>query len=169
MASILAWALVVESALLNERLNLDVRKVAKSKQQPELETTRDYLFFLPETVTGPCAGLDDLRGEFQQATEIFKRYVEVRWPIHVFAVDPREQDQNVADVSARKRELQFALALGFVTGQIGVNSLTQYSRELQTQIETIALNRTVVGLGHGDDVFSSRFQPRVQGLYVPNN
>ncbi len=163
----LAWMLVVESALLNDRLNLDVRKVAKSKDVPDLNTSRDYMFFLPEVVNGPNATLPELQEEFMQATEIFKKYVVARWPIHVFAIDPQEQDQNIADVSARKRELQFALAVGFVSGQIGANSLTQYSRNLQTQIETVSLNQTIVGFGHNDDTFGWRFFPRVQALPVP--
>lgn len=163
----LAWALVVESALLNEHLNNDVRKLAKSKEVYSLDTGRDHWFFLPDSVLLPGDGLAPLQGEFQAATDVFQEYVKARWPIHVFAVDPREQDQNVADVSNRKREMQFALALGFATGKIGVNSLTQYSRELDTQIETISLNRTIVGFGHGADTFGWRFYPRVQALPVP--
>ena len=112
----------------------------------------------------PESGYSD---PFLAASRVFQEYVQCRWPIHVFAIDPREQDQNVADVSARKRELQFALAAGFVSGQIGVNSFTQYSRELETQIETISLNRTIVGFGHGNDTFGWRFYPRVQALDVP--
>jgi hypothetical protein len=163
----LAWAVVVESALLNERLNRDVRKLAEAKQVYELETNRDYSFFLPDTVMKAGPGLQSWQGEYQLATDIFQQYVRARWPIHVFAIDPVAQDQNVADVSQRKRELQFALALGFANGQIGANSLTQFARELETQIETISLNRTVVGFGHGEDTFGWRFYPRVQALDVP--
>lgn len=163
----LAWAIVVESALLNQRLNDDIRKLARAKQTYQLDAGRDYNFFIPETVLRPNAGLDHLRAEFEEASYIFQEYVRVRWPIHVFAIDPREQDQNVADVSQRKREMQFALALGFATGKIGANSLTQYSRRLETQVETISLNRTIVGFGHGSDTFGWRFYPRVQALDVP--
>ncbi|TWT87714.1 hypothetical protein Mal64_32570 [Pseudobythopirellula maris] len=163
----LAWALVVEAALLNDRLNEDVRKLAEAKSASQLLTHRNHLFFLPSVVTAPNAGLEDLRAEYQQASEVFQEYVRVRWPIHVFAIDPSEQDQNVADASRRKRELQFALAVGFVSGKIGGNSLTQYSRELQTTVETISLNRTIVGFGHGADTFGWRFYPRVQALDTP--
>lgn len=166
----LAWAIVVESALLNQRLNLDVRKLAKVKGAIDLETNRDLWFFLPETVAGPAAkipGITELAANFHQANDVFKRYVAERWPIHVFAVDPREQDQNVADTSQRRRELQFAMAVGFANGQIGANSLTQFAREMETQVETISLNRTIVAFGHGTDTFGWRFQPRVQSLPVP--
>ena len=162
---ILAWAIVIESALLNERLNEDIRKTAIAKGCYCMGISdRDLTFFLPEK-----AGREDspFSEEFYTATKAFQEYVNCRWPVHVFAVDPREQDQNVADVSARKRELQFALAVGFVNGQIGGNSLTQYSRTMETQIETISLNRTIVGFGHGTDTFGWRFYPRVQALEVP--
>ena len=85
----LAWAIVVESALLNERLNQDVRKLAKAKEVYELNTQRDYIFFLPDSVLTPNTGLEYWQGEFNLANEIFKQYVKERWPIHVFAVDPR--------------------------------------------------------------------------------
>ncbi len=164
---VLAWAIVVESALLNERLNQDVRKLANAQDAYRLRSDQEQCFFLPDTVMKPERGLEDLQVRFQSANEVFKEYVRVRWPIHVFAVDPVAQDQNVADVSQRRRELQFALALGFATGQIGVNSLTQFSREMETQIETISLNRTIVGFGHGRDTFGWRFYPRVQALETP--
>ena len=183
----LAWAVVVESALLNQRLNEDVRKIAVAKQCYELQTDREHSFFLPESLMRPMTVSEDrlpadgevieasaeaahpmaLREEYQLATEVFRQYVLCRWPIHVFAVDPVAQDQNVADASKRKRELQFALSLAFVTGQIGGNTLTQFSRDLQTEINTIALNRTAAGFAHGPDTFGWRFHPRVQGLDVP--
>lgn len=179
----LAWAIVVEAALLNERLNRDVRKLAKAKEAFSLETIEDHWFFLPDTApsyqyvetaqnqseesASRAFVCSQIRSQYQAANVVFKEYVRVRWPIHVFAVDPVNQEQNVADVSQRKRELQFALALGFQTGQVGSSSLTQFARELQTQVETVSLNRTIVGFGHGADTFGWRFYPRVQALNVP--
>jgi hypothetical protein len=165
VAEALAWAIVVESALLNQRLNEDVRKTAEAKHAYSIpQSDEDLNFFLPETAGQPNSPLLE---EFSAATPVFQEYVRVRWPIHVFAIDPREQDQNVADASARRRELQFALALGFVSGQVSANSLTNFSRELQTDVETISLNRTAVGFAHGHDTFGWRFFPRVQALDVP--
>lgn len=221
---VLAWAVVVESALLNKRLNEDVRKVATAKECYELPNDQEFLFYLPEAVKRPGLDvwpvadfvvsqttvsepipvpaaaapavvaprelsdevasdfalaqseaeeaskrgrLEELRSEYDMAAEVFQNYVRCRWPVHVFALDPVGQDQNVADSSSRKRELQFALSLAFVTGQIGANSLTQYSRDLQTEINTIGLNRTVSAFSHGPDTFGWRFYPRVQALDVP--
>ena len=111
----------------------------------------------------PTSGLDYLRPEFQQATQIFKRLTSQHAGRCTSSPSTREsKTSSVADVSARRREMQFVLAIGFVNGQIGANSLTRYSRDLQTQIETISLNRTIVGFSHNDDTFGWRFQPRVQ-------
>ena len=132
----LAWAIVVESALLNERLNEDIRKTATAKGCYCMGISeRDLTFFLPESAGRQDSALSE---EFYTAAQAFQEYVRCRWPIHVFAIDPREQDQNVADASARRRELQFALALGFVTGQTSARSMTQFSRELQTEVDTIS-------------------------------
>lgn len=163
----IAWAYVVNSALLNARLNEDIRKLARAKQRPDLDIGRDLNFFLPDGVLRPDDSLAHLRAEFQEATTLFQRYVEVRWPIYCFALDPREQDQNVADASARRREMQFAMSLAFVTGQVGVNSLTQFARAQEKQIETISLNRTAAAFAHGSSTFGWRFTPRVQALEQP--
>lgn len=171
----LAWGIIVDAALLNRRLNDDVRKIAKAKGCCELQPGRELAFFIPESVNRPLEGLDEqaqthmqtMQAELQEAAFIFQQYVKCRWPIHVFAIDPREQDQNVADFSARRRELQLALSMGFVNGEIGANTLMQHSRALETEIETISLNRTIAGFGHGTDTFGWRFFPRVQALDVP--
>lgn len=161
----LAWAIVVESALLNQRLNEDIRKIAKSKECHCLGLGEENLtFFLPEVAAKESSAFTH---EFHTATKVFQEYVKCRWPIHVFALDPRESDQNVADVSSRRRELQLALSMGFVSGEIGANTLMNYSRQLETEVATISLNRTISSFSHGNDTFGWRFYPRVQALDQP--
>ncbi|MBX3431916.1 MAG: hypothetical protein KF847_01085 [Pirellulales bacterium] len=164
----LAWAVAVDSALLNARLNEDVRRTAVAKQCYELQTDRDLCFFLPAPQQpGTSPGIEELVAEHLEAAEKFQQYVRCRWPIHVFAIDPCSQEQNIADYSSRRRELQLALSMGFVQGQIGANALMQHSRQLETEIETISLNQTIVGFGHGSNTFGWRFMPRVQALDQP--
>ncbi|MBX3425930.1 MAG: hypothetical protein KF688_09655 [Pirellulales bacterium] len=164
----LAWAVAVDSALLNARLNEDVRRTAVAKQCYELQSDRDLCFFLPAPQQpGTSPGIEELVAEHLEAAEKFQQYVRCRWPIHVFAIDPCSQEQNIADYSSRRRELQLALSMGFVQGQIGANALMQHSRQLETEIETISLNQTIVGFGHGSNTFGWRFMPRVQALDQP--
>ncbi|MAT71818.1 MAG: hypothetical protein CMJ58_20100 [Planctomycetaceae bacterium] len=161
----LAWAIIVETALLNDRLNDDMRKTAVARGCHCLPVgEQDLTFFLPASA---AAADSPFAEEFFAATKAFQEYVKCRWPIHVFALDPREQDQNVADFSARRRELQLALSMGFVSGEISANTLMNYSRQLDTEVETISLNRTIASFGHGNDTFGWRFYPRVQALDQP--
>jgi hypothetical protein len=150
----LAWAIVVESALLNERLLEDMRATHAAKGAPCVPEG-GLPFYLPNPPP--------------EARALFNDYVRCRWPVYVFAIDPTTEDQNVADAFSLRRELQLALSLAFTSGQIGARSLTRYTRRLEEEIETIALNRTVVGFSHGSDTFGWRFYPRVQTPPIAGN
>ncbi len=143
----LAWALIVESALLNERLMEDMREAAISKG---------------------CHCVPDQCGPFYgpyptpEACQAFNEYVRCRWPVRVFALDPVEQDQNIADAYARRREEQVAVALAFASGQMNAQSMMRFTRRLEWDMATIDINRTSVGFSHGTDTFGWRFHPRFQ-------
>jgi hypothetical protein len=149
----LSWAILVESALLNDHLLDDMRRVEKSRQIQLLSGTEQFYEPNPDLL----------------ARTTFNEYVRARWPIHVFAIDPENQEQNVADAYARRRETQLALALAFTSGQIGANNFSRFSRRLDFELDTISLNRTVVGFSHGDDTFGWRIYPRVQAPQVEGN
>jgi hypothetical protein len=97
-----------------------------------------------------------------EARQAFNEYVRCRWPIHVFALDPETQDQNLADSDATRREMQLALSLAFVSGQVSASNMTRYARRIDAQYDTIDINRTAVGFSHGEDTFGWRFYPRFQ-------
>ena len=147
----LAWAVVVESALLNEQLLQDMGKVAIAKGCACM--TGAHGMYLPDPPP--------------EARAAFNEYVLCRWPIHVFALDPATQEQNIAEAFDRRRELQLALSLGFVTGQVSAQNLMRFSRDLQTRIETISLNKTATGFSHGPATFGWRFYPRLQPPQTP--
>jgi len=140
--AVLAWGILVESALLDLRLGEDLARVGVAC----------------EGAAGPFYGPDP----GPEAREAFERYVLSRWPLHVFALDPVVQEQNVEDSYARRRETQIALAMAFASGRISAQTLTRSTRRLETDMATIALNRTAVGFSHGSDTFGWRFYPRVQ-------
>jgi hypothetical protein len=149
-----AWAILVESVLLSERLIQDIHETAAAKGMP-VPAADDLPFFLP------CPP--------EEARTAFNEYVRLRFPIHVFALHPTVSEQNIADQLTRTRELQLALSLAFVTGNISASSMTRFARRLELQAETIALNRTQVAFSHGEDVFGWRFQPRFQTPPTPGN
>src|SRR5262249_50524310 len=96
-------------------------------------------------------------------------YVRCRWPLHVFALDPETEDQNIGDSFSLRRELQLALSVAFTSGQISARNFTRYVRRIEQDIDTIAINRTIVGFSHGDDTFGWRFYPRVQTPPIDGN
>lgn len=142
-----AWWVLVEASLLDAKLQEDMRRVS---QDPECHcmTGIGYPSYLPD----PPA----------EAKQAFVDYVNCRWPIHVFALDPVVQQQNIADEFSMRREMQLALALSFASGQTSAQQMTRFARRLEMDMETIALNRTDVAFGHGADTFGWRFYPRVQ-------
>jgi hypothetical protein len=150
----LAWQIILESALLNERLVDDMREIASTRNCPCV--IRDWQAYF-----GPNPSYE--------ARHAFKEYVRCRWPIHVFSLDPVTQDQNVADTFSRRREMQLVLALAASNRLIGMQSLSRFVRRMEYDLETISLNRTAVAFSHGDNAFGWRFFPRIQAPPVKSN
>ncbi|PHS18452.1 MAG: hypothetical protein COA78_02175 [Blastopirellula sp.] len=152
----LGWAVLVESALLNERLIQDINEASSSKGCNCYCSDDEKFYSLDPETNG-------------NAKAIFNEYVGCRWPIKVFALDPVTADQNVADVYSRRRELQVAMALAFAGGNMNAQAMMRYARRLETDMATIALNRTITSFSHGDDTFGWRFQPRFQSPPIKGN
>ncbi len=150
----LAWAILVESALLNQRLIEDIQHLTAAKNAP-LANPDGMVFY--GSNPDPMA----------RAT--FNHYVQCRWPIHVVALDPVTQDQNIADRFSMQREMQLALSLAFTTGNMSAQNFTRYARKISLDMETIDLNRTAIAFSHGDDTFGWRFMPRVQSPDIEGN
>jgi hypothetical protein len=150
----LGWAILVDSALLDLQIADDIERVAA--EHGNLHTGGYMPHFWGAQPT-------------PDAVSLFRDYVACKWPIHVFAIDPVTQDQNVADSFSSRREIQLTLSVALASGQINAQEYLQYARRLETELDTIALNRTVVGFSHGTDTFGWRFQPRIQTPPTPSN
>lgn len=150
----LGWHILVESVMLNERLIEDMKSVSANKNCCQMPP--DGLKFY-----GPNPSIE--------ARVAFQDYIRCRWPIHVFALDPVTDDQNIGDAFSQRRELQLALAIAASKGIFGAQSLTRFVRRLEYDLETIQLNRTAIGFSHGEDTFGWRFYPRVQSLPAPGS
>ena len=138
----LAWGILVESALLDERLVADMRDTAGGAA----------------ACTGPLVGPDP----DPEARAAFNDYVRRRWPVRVFALDPAIDEQTVEDSFARRRELQIVTAAAFASGRLNAQGLARYTRRVEADMAVIAVNRTAVGFVHGATTFGWRFMPRVQ-------
>ncbi|HET6327885.1 MAG TPA: hypothetical protein VFG04_24595 [Planctomycetaceae bacterium] len=144
----LAWAILVDSALLNQQLTQDMTEAAAARGGGFQLQAEWMDYFSPEPSP--------------PARQNFNEYVRCRWPIHVFALDPAADQQNVADTYSSRREMQLAMSLAFVSGNLSANNMFQYARRLEMDMETIALNNTAVGFSHGTETFGWRFYPRFQ-------
>jgi hypothetical protein len=150
----LAWAIIVECALLNEQLVQDMREAAALRGCCNAQAGWQP-YYLPNPPP--------------EARQAFNDYVRCRWPIHVFALDPVNQEQNIADTFSARREMQLAMSLAFVSGQLSAKNMMRYARRLESEIETIALNSTSVGFSHGNEIFGWRFYPRFQTPDIESN
>jgi hypothetical protein len=152
--AVLAWMILVESALLNERLIEDMRNISAAKGMGARCA-----------FAGPFYGPNPA----PEARDGFNDYVRRRWPIRVFALDPVSNEQNVEDMFSQRREMQLALAMAVAHGRASRQTMARYDRALQTNMATIALNQTAVGFTHGADTFGWRFYPRIQSPPTQNN
>ncbi len=157
--SALCWAILVESSLLNQQLNDDLKQVS---QDPNCEC-------LAGMISAPCPFQFYGADPSPDARQAFVNYVKCRWPIRAFALDPVTQQQNVNDAFSLRRESQLAIALAFSKGFVGGQSTTQYMRRIEQDLRTISLNNTHVAFGAGDDTFGWRFFPRFQTLDVESH
>jgi hypothetical protein len=155
-AGVLAWMILVESALLNERLVEDMRQAASAK---------GVIGSASGLLSGPYYGPDP----GPEARRSFNDYIRLRWPIRVFALDPVSQEQNVEDAFAMRREMQIAMALAARGSRVNTQAMMRYARRLETDMATIALNKTAIGFTHGSDTFGWRFYPRIQTPPTRNN
>ena len=146
--AVLAWAILVESALLDERLAADMRESGVAGHASNMP--------------GACAGPFYGPHPSPEARAAFNDYVRRRWPIRVFALDPVSQEQNIEEQYAQRREMQMAMAMAFASGRANGQALARYARRLETDLATISLNKTAVGFTHGTDTFGWRFYPRIQ-------
>ncbi|MGL6073992.1 MAG: hypothetical protein ACRC8S_07510 [Fimbriiglobus sp.] len=156
LTSALGWVMIANASLLNDRLMQDMKESATAKGVAPIAIPGDWpQFYLPDPP--PEARLQ------------FNEYVKMRWPIHVFALDPMIQEQNIVDSLSTRRETQLALAVAFTNGAINSKTFMNAARRLESDAQTIALNRTQVGFAHGENTFGWRFYPRFQTMPTQSN
>lgn len=149
----LGWCLIVQSSLLSERLIDDIGDLSKEKGCGCGDVAGSVFW-------GPDPSV--------QAREAFQEYVQCRWPIQVFALDPTIQEQNFADSFSSRRELQLAAAISVANGHTSASAAGQFVRSLTTDLNALGINRTQLGFSHGENSFGWRFYPRIQSPSTPN-
>ena len=151
---ILVFALIVQSAFVDRNIKEDM-EVTGRRAECAWGDPSNYFFFEPEPSL--------------EARMAFNAYVEKKWPIHVFSIDPAIDQQNELDAYSRRSEFQLALAVAVASGKMNVQNATTFARRLEEDLETVGLNRTAVAFGAGETTFGWRFYPRVQSPPDPSN
>jgi hypothetical protein len=152
---VLSFALIVQSIFLDRQIKYDMEVIARRKGcacgDPWGLSFYDLYPTTPEDIA-----------RYAQAQAAFNAYVECKWPIHIFALDPVVDQQNQLDLFSQRTQLQLALAVAVASGQVNFQNATSYARRTELDLDAIALNRTAVGFGAGESTFGWQFYPRVQ-------
>ena len=135
----------------------NLKKILRELYEQNKLTEEDFQLSESDVVQffNPDQALDE-------TIRLWRTMIEENFPVHVFALDPQVDEQNVYDAFNRRREMQLALAISVTRGRMALNQRLALSRQLALDISTIDLNRTVVAFSHDNDTFGWYFRPRVQ-------
>lgn len=148
--AILGFALRIQAAAVNRRLKQDMVDQDNLVMPDKLKTIS---FFQPNPS--------------KEALAYFERYVNTKWPLRVYAIEPVIAQQNVADGYGRRTQIGFDLAGTAPVAPLkvlgGLASAGLASERRSVEDETaIRLNPTMVGFGAGENTFGWIFYPRLQ-------
>ncbi len=145
---VLCWAIAVDAGLLNHQLHEDMSQVRGADGWVAPPGVEQMAFYVPD----PQADV----------VQVFQDYIKARWPMITFSLEPVIDEQNVDDAFTRRRDLQLAVAFALSAGRISFRQAINFTRQLQYESQTIALNQTVSAFAHGNDTFGWRISPRYQ-------
>ncbi len=143
--NILSFALRIQAAGVNRRLKQDI-----AEQDPAIspEVLKRTSFFEPEPS--------------DQAVQIFQKYVDAKWPLRVYAIEPVIAQQNVADAFGRRKLSSLDIVGSAYAGPLKALSGVANERQATDEETAIRLNPTMVGFGAGQSTFGWIFYPRLQ-------
>ncbi|MGC8640242.1 MAG: hypothetical protein ACP5XB_10250, partial [Isosphaeraceae bacterium] len=149
-SELLGFALRIQAAAVNRRLKEDMVEQDPTLGQRNLKNTS---FFDPQAPP--------------QVIELFKKYVNTKWPLRVYAIEPVIAQQNVADAFGRRLQSGLEVAasapLGPLKALSGLAAAGLAIERRSTEDEAaIRLNPTMVGFGAGESTFGWVFYPRLQ-------
>ncbi len=145
VVNILSFALRIQAASVNRRLKQDI--VDQDPAQ-NAEILKRVSFFEAEPS--------------DEAVQIFQKYVDIKWPLRVYAIEPVIAQQNVADAFGRRKLSTIDLVGSAYFGPMKALSGIAAQRQAADDETAIRLNPTMVGFGAGQSTFGWIFYPRIQ-------
>lgn len=141
----LTLALQIQAAGVSRRLKQDIVD-QDSTIKPEYLS--GLSFFEPEVS--------------DEAFRTFEKYVNTKWPLRVYAIEPVIAQQNVADAFGRSKRTAFDLLAAGPMGPWKALAGIAADRRAADDETAIRLNPTMVGFGAGQSTFGWVFYPRLQ-------
>jgi hypothetical protein len=145
VVSILSFALQIQAAGVSRRLKQDI---IDQDATLKAEYLRGLSFFEPEVS--------------DEAFRAFENYVNSKWPLRVYAIEPVIAQQNVADAFLRNKHSAFDLLGAGPIGPWKALAGIAADRRAADDETAIRLNPTMVGFGAGQSTFGWVFYPRLQ-------
>ncbi len=96
------------------------------------------------------------------ALHAFQKYVDMKWPLRVYAIEPVIAQQNVADAFGRRKFSAIDLVGSATGGPLRALTGVEAQRQAADDETAIRLNPTMVGFGAGQSTFGWVFYPRLQ-------
>jgi hypothetical protein len=141
----LSFALQIQAAAVSRRLKRDM---ADQDATLKPEHLKALSYFEPEVS--------------DEAFRAFERYVNTKWPLRVYAIEPVIAQQNVADAFGRNKHLALDLLGAAPMGPWKALAGIAADRRAADDETAIRLNPTMVGFGAGQSTFGWIFYPRLQ-------
>jgi hypothetical protein len=145
VVNVLSFAMQIQAASINRRLKSDMTD-QNATLKPEY--LKDLNFFEPEVS--------------DEALHAFEKYVNTKWPLRVYAIEPVIAQQNVADAFGRSRLTALDLVSAVPVGPWRALAGIAADRRAADDETAIRLNPTMVGFGAGQSTFGWIFYPRIQ-------
>ncbi|GAA4454013.1 hypothetical protein [Novipirellula rosea] len=150
--ALIAWPLALQAGLLDHNIKRMIEGLAlEGKISQSDAALAESVYFFQEEVTPN-----------EEVVRLWEMVIQENFPVHVFALDPQVEEQNVYDAFSRRREMQIALAISVARGSLNTAQRVDMSRQLALDMASIDLNRTAVAFSHDNDTFGWYFYPRVQ-------
>ncbi|WP_372717761.1 hypothetical protein [Novipirellula sp.] len=150
--ALIAWPLALQAGLLDHNIKRMIEGLAlEGKISQSDAALAESVYFFQEEVTPQ-----------EDVVRLWEMVIQENFPVHVFALDPQVEEQNVYDAFSRRREMQIALAISVARGSLNTAQRVDMSRQLALDMASIDLNRTAVAFSHDNDTFGWYFYPRVQ-------
>jgi hypothetical protein len=145
VVELLGFALRIQAAAVSKSLKEEILSYIPAMEPAYVQNTN---FFDPNPSDA--------------ALNLFQGYVQAKWPLRVFSIEPVIAQQNVADTYSGRGGFSVSLAGSGPAGPVKLSAGLSNDRRVEVDEAAIRLNPTMVGFGAGKSTFGWIFYPQIQ-------